>query len=115
VCVCDDRFINLSYLFLFVELDKLSKQIERSKAVISKFGAPLFVARILLQVDAACKKLESSKDGRKKLNKVHAKALNIVKQKIVKFLATYSTEVALVQEVRCHWSKALIGCIDALY
>jgi len=56
------------------------------------------VARILLEVEAAFKHAES-KEERKKLSKVNAKALNIVKQKTSKLSATYKAEITALQEV----------------
>lgn len=93
------------FLILLVEFDKLVKAHGKTVNSFTSSGtvAPRFYVRSLVQLEDAVKAAAGeSKDAKKKLNALNAKALNAMKQKLKKYCKTLETEMQAFREVFQH-------------
>ena len=78
---------------LLDEFDNLCKFHNKVRAVILKEGTPRFYFRCLVETEDYVNELWQNKDAKRKLNKMSSKSLNILRQKIRKYLRDFQKEI----------------------
>jgi translation initiation factor 3 subunit C len=81
------------FIFFHVEFDKLTKQMNKAQAIISRDGVPRFYIKCLTDLEDFLKVVYDNKDAKKKMNATNAKALTAMKQKLRKNNKQYEKEI----------------------
>ncbi|KAL4224197.1 Eukaryotic translation initiation factor 3 subunit C [Mactra antiquata] len=75
------------------EFESLMKAFDKAKKVVEKEGIPRFYIRTLAELEDFVAECWEDREGRKKMNKINAKSLTTLRQKLKKYLRDYEKEV----------------------
>lgn len=80
------------------EFENLGRAFTKAKAVIDKEGIPISFIKCLVELEDFVKENWEDTEGRKKLNKLNAKALGALRQKVKKYNKTFENDIEKYRE-----------------
>ncbi|XP_052799625.1 eukaryotic translation initiation factor 3 subunit C-like isoform X2 [Mya arenaria] len=78
---------------VLTEFESLLKAYDKAKKVVEKEGIPRFYIRTLVELEDFVTECWEDREGRKKLNKSHAKSLTTLRQKLKKYARDFESEM----------------------
>ncbi|WAR03841.1 EIF3C-like protein, partial [Mya arenaria] len=93
---------------VLTEFESLLKAYDKAKKVVEKEGIPRFYIRTLVELEDFVTECWEDREGRKKLNKSHAKSLTTLRQKLKKYARDFESEMesAVDDDDEDEWSQS---------